>query len=54
MPIYIYECDKCKGTLKVLQKMSDPPPECCGKPAKKVMGRSSFVLKGGGWFRDGY
>lgn len=54
MPIYVYKCAKCGGTLKVLQKMDAPPPKCCGKPAGKVMAPSNFVLKGKGWFRDGY
>ena len=54
MPIYVYECDRCKGTLKVLQKMDAPPPECCGEKARKVMAPSNFVLRGGGWFKDGY
>ena len=54
MPIYNFECSKCGGKLRVLQKLNDPPPKCCGKETKKVMAPSNFVLKGKGWFRDGY
>jgi hypothetical protein len=28
-------------------------PDCSG-PVKKLMSRSSFQLKGGGWYSDGY
>ena len=38
----------------------EPPPcpkansEPCGEPTKKRVSRTSFVLKGGGWYKDGY
>lgn len=59
MPIYEYVCDKCGKLNDVLQKMNDPPPErCagCGTKGKltKVVSRSSFVLRGGGWYSDLY
>src|SRR5262249_53484938 len=54
MPIYEYVCEKCGKLNDVLQKVSDPPPErCngCGAKGKltKIVSRSSFVLRGGGW-----
>src|SRR5436190_19669005 len=59
MPIYEYVCKQCGKLTDVLQKMSDPAPESCpGCGAKglleRVISRTSFVLKGGGWYPDLY
>ncbi len=59
MPIYEYVCEKCGKLNDVLQKVNDPPPErCSGCGAKgkltKIVSRSSFVLRGGGWYADLY
>jgi putative FmdB family regulatory protein len=59
MPIYEYVCEKCGKLNDVFQKLNDPPPEQCnGCGAKgrltKIMSRSSFVLRGGGWYSDLY
>jgi putative FmdB family regulatory protein len=64
MPTYEYECERCKKTFEVDQKISDPPlKECalpapngqpCGGEVKRLIGSTSFVLKGSGWFKDGY
>ena len=58
MPIYEYRCDGCGHILEVWAKMADPPPtECtqCHAPApQKIISRTSFQLKGGGWYAHGY
>lgn len=59
MPIYEYACKSCGKTIDVLQKVSDPTPETCSEcgakdSLSKVVSRSSFVLKGGGWYSDLY
>jgi putative FmdB family regulatory protein len=59
MPIYEYVCKQCGKLMDVLQKVSDPAPETCeGCGAQggmtKVLSRTSFVLKGGGWYSDLY
>ena len=59
MPIYEYECRSCGKTVDVLQKVSDPAPavcSACGAPSslERVVSRTSFVLKGGGWYKDLY
>lgn len=59
MPIYEYRCEKCDETFEVMQKMSDPTPDpCpkCGAPKslERLISRSSFRLKGGGWYSDLY
>tara|TARA_R110002110_G_scaffold107895_1_gene269870 strand:+ start:8447 stop:8641 length:195 start_codon:yes stop_codon:yes gene_type:complete len=59
MPIYVYECEQCSVTREELQKSSDEPlTDCEGcneeDTLKRVIGLSSFVLKGSGWYKDGY
>lgn len=56
MPLREYDCPKC-GTFEVLQKMNDAPleqHEACGSPVSRRVSLSSFSLKGGGWYSDGY
>lgn len=57
MPIYEYKCSACEEQLEVMQKISDPRltvcPECGGE-LSKLISNTSFVLKGGGWYADGY
>lgn len=59
MPTYDYACASCGHCLEVRQRMSDDPlvdcPECHEPELRKLLSSAgSFVLKGGGWFRDGY
>ena len=57
MPVYEYECNNCRVVVEVQQKISDGPlTECptCKGPVRKLMSMSSFQLKGGGWYADGY
>jgi len=59
MPIYVYECEECKVTIEELQKFSDDAlTDCeeCGSENSlhRMVEVSSFVLKGGGWYKDGY
>ncbi|PID44866.1 MAG: transcriptional regulator [Proteobacteria bacterium] len=57
MPVYEYECKDCRKVFEVQQKISDEPltvcPDCSGG-LKKLVSISSFQLKGGGWYADGY
>jgi len=57
MPIYEYECEKCGAHLEVLQKMGDKALTRCAKcrgKVRKVVSRSSFQLKGSGWYMTDY
>jgi putative FmdB family regulatory protein len=57
MPIYEYECEECGKVVEALQKFSDDPLtkcEVCGGKLKKLVSKSSFALKGSGWFATDY
>lgn len=58
MPIYEYSCPDCGHRFDVLQKFSDDPvrdcPSCKAQNVKKLISATSFVLKGGGWYKDHY
>ena len=56
MPIYEYACESCGHRFDKLMRMSDPAPACpeCEGAVRKLISASSFVLKGGGWYKDHY
>lgn len=57
MPIYEYQCQKCQHKFEEIQKVSDPHvatcPQC-GGTVERLISQTSFALKGGGWYKDGY
>jgi putative FmdB family regulatory protein len=62
MALYDYEC-KIHGVFEAIQKMKDLPlkecPKCVAEgkvsePPKKLISKSSFILKGSGWASSGY
>lgn len=57
MPIYEYRCNKCSKEFELIQKITDEPaskcPDCGGK-IERLVSATSFSLKGGGWYKDGY
>jgi putative FmdB family regulatory protein len=59
MPIYEYECSQCHRISDTLQKVSDPAPEKCPHcgaehSLSRKLSKTSFILKGGGWYADLY
>jgi len=58
MPIYEYACSACGHEFEEWQKMSDPPvrtcPKCKKKKVERLISRTAFQLKGGGWYSDLY
>ncbi len=56
MPIYEYECPKCGSFEHVQSITADPLKRCpdCRRKVTKQISRSSFHLKGGGWYADSY
>lgn len=57
MPVYEYECAACEVAFEMPRKFSDPPltvcPDC-GGPVEKLISKSSFALKGSGWYQSDY
>jgi putative FmdB family regulatory protein len=58
MPTYEYACKACDLEFERDQRISDPPvatcPRCKKKQVKRLISRTSFHLKGGGWYSDLY
>ena len=58
MPVYEYACEKCKHEFEAEQRISDDPirtcPKCRARKVKRLISRTSFVLKGSGWYSDLY
>lgn len=57
MPIYEYHCTACGKHFEILQKITEEPlATCpaCGKQVRRLISQTSFTLKGGGWYKDGY
>jgi putative FmdB family regulatory protein len=58
MPIYEYECPT-HGRYEVSQRITEAAlSSCtqpdCSQPVRKLISSTSFALKGGGWYSDGY
>lgn len=57
MPIYEYQCQECQSVFEDWQSgFEDREMECphCGGRSQRLISHSSFHLKGGGWYADGY
>lgn len=57
MPIYEYQCQKCKAHTEILQKITDKPlVKCrkCGGRLEKQWSQSGFQFKGSGWYVTDY
>jgi putative FmdB family regulatory protein len=57
VPLYEYQCDKCRHRFERIRKFSDPPlkkcPQCGGK-VEQLLSRSSVQFKGTGWYVTDY
>ena len=57
MPIYEYECNKCKEIFEIFHKIDEECkvacPKCLG-PARKLISATNFVLKGSGFYVNDY
>jgi putative FmdB family regulatory protein len=57
MPIYEYKCENCGREFELFRSITDNgKPSCkfCDGPVKKLISRSSFHLKGSGWYVTDY
>ena len=57
MPIYEYECRKCKAHIEAFQKVSDKPlTKCrkCGGRLDKRISAPAIQFKGSGWYVTDY
>jgi putative FmdB family regulatory protein len=57
MPIYEYRCKSCGKVIEVIQQFRDRPlRKCrtCSGRLEKLISRTAFHLKGGGWYAEGY
>lgn len=57
MPVYEYQCSACKREFEYEHRMSDPSKtvcEACGGALERLISRTSFAFKGGGWYKDLY
>jgi len=57
VPLYEYQCKKCKHRFEKIQKFSDRPvkkcPEC-GGPVDKLISAPAVQFKGSGWYVTDY
>lgn len=57
MPVYEYHCTSCGKDFEYEHRMSDPRKtvcEACGGALERLISRTSFAFKGGGWYKDLY
>lgn len=55
---YDYQCRRCSREFEARHRLTDDPPPCpdCGGTELKrlISSGTTFQLKGGGWYADGY
>ena len=57
MPLYEYECGRCKHRFELIQKFSDKPvrkcPDCGGR-TERLISAPAIRFKGTGWYVTDY
>jgi putative FmdB family regulatory protein len=58
MPTYEYRCQECKQEFEQTQSVKEDPiktcPKCGKDSAQRLISSGNFILRGGGWYADGY
>lgn len=57
MPLYEYQCQKCRQVVEVIQKLSDEPLKMCsgcGGPLERLLSAPAIQFKGSGWYITDY
>ena len=58
MPTYSYQCEACEREFEKEQRISEEAlkkcPSCGKLKLRRLITSGNFILKGGGWYSDGY
>ena len=58
MPIYEYRCSNCGHEMEKTQTITSKPlkkcPSCKRMKLERLISRSTFILRGSNWYKDGY
>jgi putative FmdB family regulatory protein len=58
MPTYSYQCEACQREFEKEQRISESAirkcPACGKLKLRRLISSGNFILKGGGWYSDGY
>ena len=60
MPNYEYSCKGCDNTFTEMSRVDDGEAPCkkpcseCGEEVHLLISKTNFILKGKGWYKDGY
>ncbi len=58
MPVYEYRCNKCGHEFEEFQRITEDPirkcPKCGKQTVERLISKTSFVLKGSGWYATDY
>jgi putative FmdB family regulatory protein len=56
MPVYEYRCTSCNQQFEYEHRMSEKKTVCeaCQGALERLISRTSFSFKGGGWYKDLY
>ncbi|HSF06891.1 MAG TPA: zinc ribbon domain-containing protein [Methylomirabilota bacterium] len=57
MPTYEYQCQQCRRTFEVRQRITEEPLrrcEECGGTLQRLLSPAPFILKGEGWYVTDY
>jgi putative FmdB family regulatory protein len=57
MPIYEYQCNRCREVFEIFHKIDEDVKVACPKclaPAKRLISATNFILKGSGFYVNDY
>ena len=59
MPLYNYVCTECNHVVEEYRAIDQRNyktdcPKCGGLSRRMLSTKTTFILKGGGWYKDGY
>jgi putative FmdB family regulatory protein len=58
VPLFDYRCSNCCTFKEVIRSLENLSEEIvcseCGEPMEKMISTTNFILRGGGWEKDGY